>query len=132
MRVPLRWLEDYVDISLSAAELAEKLTMSGSLVERVQNSASPLGDIPVARVDELKRVAGSDHLWLVTRDLGDRQQTVVTGAQNLFPGAVVPFIGVGMRLPGSDQPLKPRKLAGVVSEGMVCSGRELGISADSE
>ena len=132
MRVPLHWLQDYVDVSISAAELAEKLTMSGSLVEKVENSAAHLGDILVARVDELKRVEGSDHLWLVALDLGDRRQTVVTGAQNLFPGAVVPFIGLGMRLPGSDQPLKPRKLAGVVSEGMVCSGRELGINADHD
>ena len=132
MRVPLQWLKDYVDVSLSAAELGEKLTMSGALVERLENSASHLDDILVARVDELKRVAGSDHLWLVTLDLGDRRQTVVTGAQNLFPGAVVPYVGLGMRLPGTDQPLRPRKLAGVVSEGMVCSGRELGISADHE
>jgi phenylalanyl-tRNA synthetase beta chain len=132
MRVPLQWLQDYVDVSVSAAELAEKLTMSGSLVEKVENSAAHLSGILVARVDELKRVEGSDHLWLVTLDVGDRRQTVVTGAQNLFPGAVVPFIGLGLRLPGSDQPLKPRKLAGVVSEGMVCSGRELGINSDHD
>ncbi|MGH2386681.1 MAG: phenylalanine--tRNA ligase subunit beta, partial [Chloroflexota bacterium] len=128
----MRWLNDYVDVSISPAELAEKLTMSGSLVERIENAGAHLDQILVARIDGLERVSGSDHLWLAALDLGDRRQTVVTGAQNLYPGAVVPYVGVGSRLPGSDQPLKPRKLAGVVSEGMVCSGRELGLSDDHE
>ena len=132
MKVPLRWLNDYVNLSLSPLELAEKLTMSGSLVERVTNSGAHLDDILVARIENLERVPNSDHLWLAHLDLGDRRQTVVTGAQNLFPGAIVPYIGVGKKLPGMETPLKPKKLAGVVSEGMVCSGRELGISDDHE
>ncbi|HVA90669.1 MAG TPA: phenylalanine--tRNA ligase subunit beta, partial [Chloroflexota bacterium] len=91
-----------------------------------------LDEILVARIESLERVANSDHLWLAQLNLGGTHQTVVTGAQNLFPGAVVPYIGVGKKLPGMDSPLKPKKLAGIVSEGMVCSGRELGISDDHE
>ncbi len=132
MKVPLRWLNDYVSVILSPVELAEKLTMSGSLVERVTNSGAHLDDILVARIENLERVPNSDHLWLASLNLGDKHQTVVTGAQNLFPGAIVPYIGVGKKLPGMDSPLKPKKLAGTVSEGMVCSGRELGISDDHE
>ncbi|HXT35490.1 MAG TPA: phenylalanine--tRNA ligase subunit beta [Chloroflexota bacterium] len=132
MKVPLRWLNDYVNVTLSPLELAEKLTMSGSLVERVTNSGAHLDDFLVARIENLERVPNSDHLWLAHLDLGDKHQTVVTGAQNLFPGAIVPYIGVGKKLPGMDAPLRPKKLAGVVSEGMVCSGRELGLSEDQE
>ncbi|MDB5077853.1 MAG: PheT, partial [Chloroflexi bacterium] len=96
--------------------------MSGSLVERVVNSGSEFDDILVARVVALDHHPNADSLWLATLDLGDRTQTVVTGAQNLYVGALVPFIGIGKCLPGQDRPLEGKMLRGIRSEGMVCSG----------
>ena len=130
MRVPLSWLSDYVPITLPPRELAERLTMSGSLVERIEQTAEQLAAIVVARVERLERHPDSDHLWLATLDLGGRSQRVVTGAPNLFEGAIVPFIVVGQRLPGQEKPLEARKLRGITSEGMVCSAQELGLGED--
>ena len=115
---------------LPPKQLAERLTMSGTLVERIENTGSRFEEILVAKVLRLERHPNADTLWLATLDLGDRTQTVVTGAPNLFEGAFVPFVGVGKRLPGQDKPLEGKVLRGVRSEGMVCSARELGLSED--
>jgi len=128
MKLPLRWLESYVPVELSPTQLAERLTMSGSLVERVENAGSRFDDVLLGRIAQLERHPNADSLWLATVDLGSRSQTVVTGAPNLFEGALVPFIGVGKRLPGQDKPLEGKMLRGIRSEGMVCSGRELGLN----
>ncbi|HWE63501.1 MAG TPA: phenylalanine--tRNA ligase subunit beta, partial [Chloroflexota bacterium] len=130
MKVPLSWLAEYVQITLPPRQLAERLTMSGSLVEQVQYTGSQWQDILIARVAKLERHPNADTLWLATLDLGDRQQLVVTGAPNLFEGALVPFIAAGKCLPGQDRPLEAKVLRGIRSEGMVCSGRELGINDD--
>jgi phenylalanyl-tRNA synthetase beta chain len=123
MKLPLSWLKSYVTLTLPPRELAERLTMSGSLVEQVVNSGSRFDQILVARVATLDRHPNADSLWLATLDLGQRQQTVVTGAQNLY-------VGVGTILPGQEKPLEGKVLRGIRSEGMVCSGRELGLSDD--
>ena len=130
MKVPLRWLETYVTIALPIRALAEKLTMSGSLVESVTNSAAQWDQILVARVLTLVKHPNADSLWLATVDLGDRQQTLVTGAPNLSVGVLVPYIAVGLRLPGQEKPLEGKVIRGIRSEGMVCSGKELGINDD--
>lgn len=130
MKVPLRWLRAYVHVDLPAETVAERLTMSGSLVERLTNTGGQWDEICVGRVARLERHPNADSLWLATVDLGERRQTVVTGAPNLVEGALVPFVGVGSRLPGQDQPLEGKVLRGIRSEGMVCSGRELGLSDD--
>ncbi len=132
MRLPLGWLQSYVDVQLSPKQLAERLTSSGSLVERVENTGSRFDEILVARVQRLDRHPNADNLLLATLDLGGRTQTVVTGAPNLFEGALVPYIGVGKTLPGQDRPLEGKVLRGIRSEGMVCSGKELGLNDNHE
>jgi phenylalanyl-tRNA synthetase beta chain len=130
VKIPLRWLQAYVSVDLPPKELAERLTMSGSLVERVHNTGGQWDSILVGRIAALEKHPNADALWLATVDLGDRRQTVVTGAPNLFEGAMVAFVGVGLTLPGEDRPLEGKVLRGIRSEGMVCSGRELGINDD--
>lgn len=132
MKVPLSWLTDYVPVSLTPRALAERLTMSGSLVEQVHNTGSQWEAIQIARVARLERHPNADTLWLATLDLGDRQALAVTAASNLVAGALVPFIPVGKRLPGQEKPLAPKALRGITGEGMVCSGRELGINEDDD
>ncbi len=104
--------------------------MAGLEVEDVEVVGAHWEGVTIARVAELERHPKSDHLYIATLDLGDRQTTVVTGAPNLSVGASVPHVAPGGRLPAGE--VGSRTLAGVVSEGMVCSGDELDVSPDKD
>jgi len=86
MRVPLRWLSDYVKVELSPEELAHRLAMAGLEVESVEKVGEFWEGIRIGRVVRLERHPNADRLWLATVDLGDYQETVVTGAPNLREG----------------------------------------------
>ncbi len=132
MRVSLGWLQDYVNISLPPEELAHKLTMSGTEAEEIEAVGANWEGIFVAQVTGLEKHPDADRLLLATVDLGEELITVVTGAPNLEEGQKVPFARVGAQLidghTGKLEKLKPAKIRGVTSEGMVCSEKELGIS----
>ncbi|MCL5111017.1 MAG: phenylalanine--tRNA ligase subunit beta [Chloroflexi bacterium] len=136
MRVPLKWLRDYVDVTLPPDELAHRLTMAGLEVEEVIQVGADWHDVYVGQVLELKPHPNADRLQLVSADYGLGTITVVTGAFNLQVGDKVPVALVGARLIDghSDEPklitLKPSKLRGIVSEGMVCSAKELGLGEE--
>ncbi|NPA91883.1 MAG: phenylalanine--tRNA ligase subunit beta [Chloroflexi bacterium] len=148
MRVPLSWLQEYVDITLPPEELAERLTLAGLEVTRIEK----IGDwwdpekIRVGEILRVERHPNADRLVLATVDYGaDEPLTVVTGAPNLFPyvdverpGLKVAFALAGAYLIDPYDPerkrkkLKPTKIRGIRSEGMVCSERELGLSDEHE
>jgi phenylalanyl-tRNA synthetase beta chain len=132
MKVSLNWLKDYVSISLSSKELAERLTMSGNEVGRIDVVGGTWEHVFVGQVTALDKHPNADRLKLATIDLGKESITVVTGAPNLEVGQKVPFAKVGARLidghTGEVAELKPAKIRGVRSEGMACSEKELGIS----
>ena len=98
MRVSLGWLQDYVNISLPAEELAAKLTMSGTEAEQIDAIGANWEGILVARVEALEKHPNADRLLLATVDLGEEQVTVVTGAPNLEVGQKVSFARVGAEL----------------------------------
>jgi len=131
MKVSLNWLRDYVDIDLSPQELAERLTMTGTKVESVDEIGANLHEILVARIVALEPHPDREtSLQLVTVALGDRPtQTIVTGAQNIAVGDKVPFAGLGVTLPNGVT-LKPRPIRGVVSQGMVLADDEMGLGED--
>jgi phenylalanyl-tRNA synthetase beta chain len=132
MRVPISWLQDYVNISLPADELAERLTMAGTEAGEIDVVGANWEGVGVAQVVGLEGHPDADRLQLATVDLGEERMTVVTGAPNLEEGQKVPFARVGAQLidghTGKLEKLKPAKIRGVRSEGMVCSEKELGIS----
>jgi phenylalanyl-tRNA synthetase beta chain len=132
MKISLNWLKDYVNISLSAKELADRLTMSGNEVGRIDVVGGTWEHVLVGQVTALDKHPNADRLKLATIDLGTERMTVVTGAPNLEVGQKVPFAKVGARLidghTGQVAELKPAKIRGVKSEGMACSEKELGIS----
>ncbi len=130
MKVPLSWLRELVVISMPIPELARHLTMAGLEVEDVLNVGSDWESVTVARVASLERHPRRDQLHVATIDLGGSTTTVVTGAPNLYIGAVVPYVAAGGRLPGGEVGL--RELGGITSHGMVCSGDELDISPDKD
>jgi phenylalanyl-tRNA synthetase beta chain len=131
MKVSVSWLRDYVDVDLSPEELARRLTLSGTKVEHVDHVGAQWRDIVVGRITRLEPHPEPDvNLQLATVSLGGRgEQTVVTGAFNIKVGDKVPYAGLGVTL-ATGVTLKPRKLRGVLSEGMVLSDDELGLGED--
>src|SRR5688500_9941914 len=140
IRVPVSWLRDHVDVTVGVDELAERLHMAGMEVERVERSGAggaSWDKIWVGVIEALAKHPNADKLHLATVGYGQgRTKTVVTGATNLTGGAVVAYAETGavLRDPntGGTMTLEPRKMRGIMSEGMVLSERELGIGDDHE
>jgi len=136
MKVSLKWLKDYVDIKLAPEELAERLTMSGLEVKGIQTMGGTWDKVVIGEVIALNPHPNADRLKLATVDLGTEQVTTVCGAPNIELGQRVTFAHIGARLvdPHTEETtvLKPAKIRGVASEGMVCSEKELGISDSHE
>ena len=136
MKASLKWLGDYVDIILAPKELAERLTMAGLEVKAIQTMGDTWDKVVIGEVVAVNPHPNADRLKLATVDLGTEQITVVCGAPNIGVGQRVPFAHIGARLingyTGEAMSLKPAKIRGVVSAGMVCSEKELGISDNHE
>jgi len=136
MKVSLRWLKDYVGISVPLEELCDRLTMAGLEVGGTEVIGRSWQNMVVGRIIKVNPHPNADRLRLVTVDLGKQQSTVVCGAPNLMVGDKIAFAHVGAQLidghSGKVVQLKPAKIRGVVSEGMVCSEKELGISDNHE
>jgi phenylalanyl-tRNA synthetase beta chain len=151
MLIPLSWLKEYVDLNLPAKQLAERLTLAGLEVEGIENSADWWDPelIVVGQIAAVKAHPNADRLVLVDVDYGASQtEQVVTGAPNLFqykdqqhlPILKVAFARAGAMLidaysdeqPRPKKKLKPTKIRGIPSNGMVCSERELGLSEEHE
>ncbi len=154
MQVPISWLKEYVDLAiwnLPLKQLAERLTLAGLEVEGIENTGQwwDAETIVVGRIVAVKPHPNADRLVLVDVDYGAAEtEQVVTGAPNLFeyegreslPPLKVAFARAGAVLidaysderPRPKKKLKPSKIRGVASNGMVCSERELGLSEEHE
>ena len=136
MRVSLKWLKDYVDIKLAPQELAERLTMAGLEVGGMKIIGGSWDNLVIGEVIALDPHPNADRLKLATVDLGTERVTTVCGAPNIGVGQKVTFARIGAQLidphSGETTVLEPAKIRGVVSEGMVCSEKELGISDSHE
>jgi phenylalanyl-tRNA synthetase beta chain len=136
MKVPLNWLKDYTDVVLPPAELAGKLTLAGFEVAEIITTGGSWDNIVIGQISAVSPHPNADRLRLATVDLGKEQETVVCGAPNLNVGDKIAFARVGARLinpyNGRIEELKPAKIRGVVSRGMICSEKELGISDSHE
>lgn len=127
MQVSIKWLKDYIDFTESAEDLAEKLTRAGVPVENVIRADKGLEKVVTGRVDEIVRHPDSDHMFICTINVGDdKPLTIVTGAQNVHQGDIVPVALVGADLPCGKKIAKS-KLRGVASAGMLCSADEIKI-----
>ena len=139
MKVPLIWLRDYVDIRVPVAELAHRLGDAGIEVESVESIGAgwDRDKVFVGHVVSIDPHPDADRLTLPTVDFGAQKRRVVTGAPNLKVGDRVPFAIQGATLidahgDGGSFVLKPAKIRGVESSGMVCSARELGLGDGHE
>ncbi len=136
MKVSLNWLKDYIYIDLPVEELARKLTMIGLEASGIQTIGAQWNNVFVGEVLNIEKHPDADRLKLATVSLGNEQHTVVCGAPNVAAGQKIAFAKLGAKLfdghSGKYIELKPAKIRGVLSEGMVCSEKELGISDNHE
>ncbi|HIX09934.1 MAG TPA: phenylalanine--tRNA ligase subunit beta [Firmicutes bacterium] len=133
MLLPYSWLKDYVDVDVTPEELQAKLFSCGFEVEELTYLGKDVVNVVTGRITKTEKHPDADRLTICQVDcgaLGGRQ--IVTAATNVFEGAVVPVALDNSTVlhEGGVQKIKTGKLRGVVSEGMFCSGEELGISDD--
>jgi phenylalanyl-tRNA synthetase beta chain len=132
MRVPYSWLKEHCDPGTPAAELAERLAMTGTEVERVATVGPPSADgFVVGRVLSAEKHPKADRLSVCMVDTGDGERTVVCGAPNVAAGQTVPVALPGAVMPGGQQ-IGEAKLRGVRSAGMICAASELGVGESPE
>ncbi len=138
MRVPLKWLQEFVEVDVEPAELARRLTLAGLEVEKIDIVGASWDKVFTAAVINVERHPDADRLVLADVEAGEHRLTVVTGAPNIAAGQKVALALAGARLidgysdSGEYKTLKPGKIRGIMSEGMVCSEKELGMSNEHE
>ena len=129
MNLSKKWLQDFVDLDVSDKEFADEMTLSGSKVESFEVEGSELDNIITGRIESLERHPDSDHMWICMVNVGkDENIQIVTGAQNLKVGDVVP-VAMDHSVVHGGQKITKGKLRGVESNGMLCSLGELGLTA---
>lgn len=128
MLLPVKWLRDYVDIDASTKEISEKITDTGSHVESIEDRSVGLSNVVVGKILKIENHPNADKLVICTIDTGDEELTIVTGAKNVFEGAIVPVAKVGAKL-AKGMEIKDSELRGVASHGMLCSLGELGFDS---
>lgn len=131
MKVPLSWLKDYVDVDIPVEELAQKLFSCGLEVEEIVYVGQEIERCVVGRIETIVPHPDSDHLQICTLNCGSYGEAIriVTGAHNIREKDLVPVALDGSSLAGGVK-IKKGKLRGVESNGMLCSGEELGINED--
>ena len=130
MLLPLSWLKEYVDVDVTPEELAKKLLSVGFEVEGIERKGEDIKNVVVGKIEKIEKHENSEHLVVCQVNVGEEHGGVVqivTGANNVFEGALIPAALVGARLPGGIK-IEKAKLRGVPSFGMMCSGGELKIS----
>lgn len=131
MRISLNWLRELVEIKLSPEELAQTLTMAGFEVEEIEDRQTWANGVVVGKVLERQPHPNADKLSVCQVDIGASETlNIVCGAPNVRAGIYVPVATTGTYLPNIDLKIKPAKLRGVPSQGMICSLKELGLPSD--
>ena len=127
MNLSRKWLNEFVSVDASDKEFDEAMTLSGSKVETTADLGAEIVNVVVGRVLSLVRHPNSDHMWICQVDVGRGAPIqIVTGAQNVKEGDLVPAALDGALLPGGKE-IHAGKLRGEVSDGMLCSFAELGL-----
>ena len=129
MRLSINWLKDFVDLTVPAADLADRLTMAGLEVEALEEVAPDFSGVVVARVNRVEAHPQADRLRLAEVTDGRATYQVVCGAPNLTADTLYPFAPVGAVVSGGHK-IKPAKLRGIASEGMLLAEDEMGLSTD--
>ena len=128
MNLSLKWLHDFTNTDgITTKEYCDRMTDTGSKVEGYEVLGEDIRNVKVAKVVSMERHPDSDHLWICQVDIGSEVTQIVTGAQNVHEGDIVPAAIPVAYLPG-DVTIKAGKLRGVESNGMLCSIAELNLT----
>lgn len=130
MKASVEWLKEYSDIDVDSIKLGDILTMTGSKVETIEQKGNDIKNVVVGKILEIKKHEDSDHLVITQIDLGNEKVQIVTGANNIKEGDIVPIAKDGSELPGGVK-IKKGLLRGVESCGMMCSVGELGLDIEN-
>lgn len=126
MKVSREWLEEYSDIDVDTVKLGDILTMAGQKVETIEQRGNDIKNVVVGKILEIKKHPDADHLVITKVDVGTEILQIVTGANNINIGDIIPIAKDGSELPGGKK-IKKGSLRGIDSCGMMCSIGELGI-----
>ncbi len=133
MRISINWLRELVKIAQSPQELAELLTIAGIEVEEIEDRREWAKGVVIGKIIDRQPHPNADKLSVCQVDIGQENlSTIVCGAPNARADILVPVATLGTHLPKINLTIKPAKLRGVKSEGMICSLAELGLTKDSE
>ncbi|MCS6812620.1 MAG: phenylalanine--tRNA ligase subunit beta [Cyanobacteria bacterium] len=133
MRISLSWLKELVEVTLTPEALAEALTIAGFEVEDIEDRRTWADGVVVGKVLQCEPHPNADKLRVCQVDIGaETPSTIVCGAANVRADAYVPVATLGTYLPMIDLKIRPAKLRGVASEGMICSLAELGLAKESD
>src|SRR3954470_15125252 len=132
MKFTLSWLKEHLDTSASVDQVVEAMTMAGLEVEHVENPAAKLGAFTVGKIVEAVQHPNADKLRVCQVDTKDGRLEIVCGAPNARAGLTTIYAPIGAYVPGSGVTLEARPVRGVVSNGMLCSGRELEVADDAD
>jgi phenylalanyl-tRNA synthetase beta chain len=130
MRTPLSWLTDYIELTETPRQIADRLTFSGTEVEGIETIGSDFTGFIVAEVRAVERHPNADKLSVCKVFDGAQELQVVCGAPNVTAGGKYPFAPVGVTVPNGGFVIKKAKIRGVESFGMLCAADELGLSTD--
>ncbi len=127
------WLNEFVDLKdITDKQFNDEMTLSGSKVETIERPDENLKNVVVGKILEMKRHENSDHMWVCQIDVGQAEPVqIVTGAWNIHVGDYVPAALHGAHLPGGIK-IEKGELRGVESDGMLCSLKELGMTAEHD
>ncbi len=133
MKLSRKWLNEFVNVrEVSDHDFAEAMTISGSKVEITEVLNDSLKNVVAGRILSMEKHPDSDHMWICQLDVGEGDPTqIVTGAWNIHVGDLVPVAKHKSLLPGGVK-IEKGKLRGVVSNGMLCSLKELGLTAEHD
>ena len=116
MKASIEWLKEYADINVTAKELGDILTMTGSKVETIEEQGEDIQNVVAGKILEIKPHEDSDHLVVTKVDVGNKEiLQIVTGANNINENDIVPIAKDGAKLPGGVE-IKTGKLRGVDSQ----------------
>ncbi len=131
MKLPVKWLAEFVDIDVQAKTYAEKMTMSGSKIETIEYLGEEIKNVVVGKITHIEKHPNADKLQICMLDVGGASDLqIVTGAKNVAVGDYVPVALDNSKLPGGIE-IKAGKLRGVDSFGMLCSFNELGMTVNN-
>jgi len=132
MKFTLSWLKEHLETTASVEEVVDAMTMAGLEVEHVENPSAKLAAFSVAKIIEAHQHPNADRLRVCQVDTLDGRKEIVCGAPNARAGLTTIYAPLGAFVPGSGITLEARPVRGVVSNGMLCSGRELEITDEAD